>query len=780
EDIPFLSYQQTNYSSLYDVEQFSDRKLMLLTENDPGLQLAFHNRTINPINSFRNLTKKNLAQVFPLSEELIMIMFFLKSNIQLGGIAQITTDNTPSIGFLETFLLNNTINWIKFCIPEKKMMRLTNNASQHGMRLKTKIEDFILISRAEYKKFQLVGLRIYLGVNPDNQKVKDGVKIVIDIGLTIARAFPAASNIVVSINSVIEKVNKNSSNKALCRFICDHLKQAKYILESSLNCAVIIEDVSAFTRYSDILTEVEKRIEILTGSNARIKAWAMTKKFMNAKELEQEFMSLYYRLIAANEELSLAIIKNTHKDVVEMKEDVKQIHNDIYLLAMNLGIEGWNTDIMLNSKISELDNQEQVIRGQAVKKKYLTQDVAQKPFNSDNKTVNMLKLLSNCENVIKFLGIYKSIGQEFMILEWCEHGNLEEYLLQNPGVDWKIKIEIAKGIANGLVFCHDREILHHDIKSSNILLDAHLRAKLSNFDLSRKKDDVTNSRIPSIDDVSLGIVLWVIAVQQTPYSDMESIGEIDEYVLNKNRPAIINEHIPNKYVQIMEKAWDHDSGNRMTVSQIYESLSKCLNDDDSSPILISNEPDLMNGKVENSDNTYDVKHNEIEVNDMYNMAVANHRKKNHCEAYKIFDLLANEYKHKESVFLLGYYYDNGYAIEPDKKKALEYYRDSADAGYNEAIFCYANNCLRIGREYMEKSARHRIFKSGIKLAEITLPELRNVPSQDTCDKLLTFLNNDKTALSGKRTKYPEKAEEWDACEKKIERLRDEIQQIAET
>lgn len=78
-----------------------------------------------------------------------------------------------------------------------------------------------------------------------------------------------------------------------------------------------------------------------------------------------------------------------------------------------------------------------------------------------------------------------------MITEWCEHGNLEEYLLRNEKLDWNVKINIATGIANGLVFCHDRDILHHDIRSSNIMLDAYLCAKLSNFDLSRREQDNT-------------------------------------------------------------------------------------------------------------------------------------------------------------------------------------------------------------------------------------------------------------------------------------------------
>ncbi|CAG8499652.1 18497_t:CDS:2 [Racocetra persica] len=643
-------------------------------------------------------------------------------------------------------------------------------------------------------------------------EVKDCAKIIIDAGLTIAQAIPVASNIAASIDIVIEKIEKNSSNKALCKFIDGHLRHAKLILESGYDYDIVIKDIDAFTRYYNVLTEIEKRIEILTGGNAKIKAWAITKKFMNAKadthknvvEIGNNVKEIKKSVVDAK--VRVEGVVEIKEDVTKINKSVDKIHNDIYLLAMKLDIDGWKTDIMLNNKILEQDYQEQVVRGQAVKKKYLTQDVAQRPFNSRDsislKIVNMLKLLSNCENVIKFFGIYKSRGQEYMILEWCEHGNLEEYLLRNPEVDWNVKIKIAKGIANGLVFCHDREILHHDIKSSNILLDAHLCTKLSNFDLSRKKNDVTNSRILSIDDVrymapeklndskyyytkecdiySFGIVMWVIAIQQIPYTDMNSIGEIDNYVLNKNRPAPIDEHIPNKYMQIMKKSWDHDNSNRLTAFQIYEGLFKCLGDDDSSSTSISKELDSVDRKVDSPSDTHGVKFDENKVKEMYKLAVNNHKNKIYDEAFITFSMLASEYKHKESIFYLGYYYDNGYAVSTDKKKALEYYRDSADAGCNDAIFYYAHNCLKISREYMEKSAKLGIFKSGIKLAEIILPELRDAPSQDTCNKLLIFLNNDMTTLSGKRKKYPQKIDEWNACEKKIDELRSEIQQIADS
>ncbi|KAF0552652.1 hypothetical protein F8M41_021342 [Gigaspora margarita] len=118
DNIPFLSYQQSNYSLLYDVKQFSDGKLILLTENDPGLHLVF---SYNDYDCEINANCYN-GMIIDLNGNIIV------DNIQLGGITQITTDNTPSIGFLGTFLLNNTIKWIKFCIPNQNSN--TNNQLQ--------------------------------------------------------------------------------------------------------------------------------------------------------------------------------------------------------------------------------------------------------------------------------------------------------------------------------------------------------------------------------------------------------------------------------------------------------------------------------------------------------------------------------------------------------------------------------------------------------------------------------------------------------------------------
>ncbi|KAH6821554.1 hypothetical protein C2S53_011733 [Perilla frutescens var. hirtella] len=78
----------------------------------------------------------------------------------------------------------------------------------------------------------------------------------------------------------------------------------------------------------------------------------------------------------------------------------------------------------------------------------------------------------------------------YLVYEYIENGSLHSRLHENKAekLNWKTRLRIAIDVANGLQYIHEHtrpKVVHKDIKSSNILLDSNMRAKIANFGLAK-------------------------------------------------------------------------------------------------------------------------------------------------------------------------------------------------------------------------------------------------------------------------------------------------------
>lgn len=110
---------------------------------------------------------------------------------------------------------------------------------------------------------------------------------------------------------------------------------------------------------------------------------------------------------------------------------------------------------------------------------------------------NIVRFLGYCSDTQGHVGSYEGkfvmadVQERLLCLEYHHKGSLDKYIKDaSCGLEWKARYRIIKGICEGLCYLHSINIMHLDLKPSNILMDDNMIPKITDFGLSRSLEEM--------------------------------------------------------------------------------------------------------------------------------------------------------------------------------------------------------------------------------------------------------------------------------------------------
>ncbi|CAN6220401.1 unnamed protein product [Urochloa humidicola] len=172
------------------------------------------------------------------------------------------------------------------------------------------------------------------------------------------------------------------------------------------------------------------------------------------------------------------------------------------------------------------------------------------------------------ENLVKLYGCCVEGNHRILVYNYLENNSLAHTLLgsghSSIQFNWRTRVNICIGVAQGLAFLHDTvrpHIVHRDIKASNILLDKDLTAKISDFGLAKLlPSDVSHVSTRVAGTLGYLAPEYAIRGQVTRKADVYSYGVLLIEIVSGR--CNTDTKLPYDDQILLEKTWRYyDQGN---------------------------------------------------------------------------------------------------------------------------------------------------------------------------------------------------------------------------
>ncbi|RHZ57545.1 hypothetical protein Glove_386g25 [Diversispora epigaea] len=234
--------------------------------------------------------------------------------------------------------------------------------------------------------------------------------------------------------------------------------------------------------------------------------------------------------------------------------------------------------------------------------------------NVDTEFLNELKLtfqfrtkLSKeyTKNIIECYGVTQDPQTKnyAFVLAYMPSGDLHHFMRKNfEYFGWHNKIFYLNSIVEGIKNIHDKEIIHRDLHSGNILVEKNYAAadrtiisdlgfsQPANIDSNLSRESQIYGIIPYMapelfknqpysyasDIYSLGMIMWQLTSGHRPFHDQEHGPKLILDILDGKRPEI-TEDTPERWANLMKRCWHPDPSQRPTIQRICEMLKEFRN-----------------------------------------------------------------------------------------------------------------------------------------------------------------------------------------------------------